>query len=756
MPADHMLDRSYTNLTLDELESIGAVYEQSIQGNGHLSPADIERSLEEIDEKLRPYLLRELLQHVFVQVQNHESESDLQTYLKHFADYRDVVLEVFSEQVNLSSTSPAGAETNESDEKRFAASRTILDNFLSESTYAGALGRISSYDVLRIIGTGGTGMVIEAWDERLSRKVAIKFLSPHLAEDVRACERFVQEARAVGAIKHPNVVGIHSVEDEHAPPLLVLEYIQGESLADVLDQQTSMPIEKVIAIAKDIAAGLTAAHAEGIVHRDLKPGNILIDEETGAAHISDFGLARAVDNPDLTAPGEILGTPRYMSPEQVEGRPVGQRSDFFSFGAVLYRMLTGEHPFPGEKPITLARQICDRHPQPPSSHRQEIPKWLSDLTLKLLEKKQESRPESAQQILKVLHRRESLEQQRFRNSPRRIAALLTAVLMIGILSVTIMPALFQREKPAPQTESTTTAKPKKNNPDVQPQSSPYNESLVPPLVKKLIAPDAVWSQAYRAIDMEQRSGTQSNPMVSQDGQVLCFSVVNSDDQNGVYLASRKEGIQPWELTSKIDLPMDGVHHFDDIEIAADQKSLLLAIVPETYETEFDAFELGVSQLQADGQWSSPQRLSILNSTTYDSCPTQSVDGRLLLFSSYRQPTAGIRDLWISRRETNDAEWSPPIHGGAALNSVENDLPNQLLGEPPVLVFTRHDGTPRSVWLSWELPDQTWAEPVQMPTPFDELIEAIWIFDDGDSIAFQTARDGWDKSHIMLTHRVNAE
>lgn len=752
-----MLDRSYTNLSLEELESIGDVYEQVVQTDRELSPGDIEQSLTKVAEKLRPHLLRELLQYALVKHQTTDADSNLDVYLSHFADYRDVIMEVFTEQESHSSDPQTvnTPEESESNKKRFAASRTILDSFLSESTYPGALGRISSYDVLRIIGTGGTGMVVEAWDERLSRKVAIKFLSPHLAEDVRACERFVQEARAVGAIKHPNVVGIHSVEDEHAPPLLVLEYIQGQSLADVLDQQTSMPIEKVIAIAKDIAAGLAAAHAEGIVHRDLKPGNILIDEETGAAHLSDFGLARAVDNPELTAPGEILGTPRYMSPEQVEGRPVDQRSDFFSFGAVLYRMLTGEHPFPGEKPITLARQICDRHPQSPSSHRQEISKWLSDLTLKLLEKKQESRPESAQQILEVLHRREPLEQQRFRRSPRRIAALLAAVLMIGILSVVIMPALFQREKPARQTESTTTAKPK-INPDAQPQSLPNNESLMPPLVKKLIAPDVVWSQAYRAIDMEQRSGTQSNPMVSQDGQVLCFSVVNSDDQNGVYLASRKEGIQPWELTSKIDLPMEGVHHFDDIEIAADQKSLLLAIIPETYATEFDAFELGVSQLQADGQWSSPQRLSILNSYTYDSCPTQSVDGRLLLFSSYRQPTVGIRDLWISRRETNDAEWSPPIHGGAALNSVENDLPNQLLGEPPVLVFTRHDGTPRTVWLSWELPDQTWAEPVQMPTPFDELIEAIWIFDDGDSIAFQTARDGWDKSHIMLTHRMNAE
>ena len=750
-----MLERSYTNLTLDELESIGTVYEQAVQSSGELSPADIEQSLNNLDEKLRPHLLREFLQ--YSALHNKQLESELDVYLSRFADYREIFLEVFSEQVSRTSASSAGtaAETDDSCEKRFAASRKILDSFLTTSTYEGALGRLDNYDVLRIIGTGGTGIVLEAWDGRLSRKVAIKLLSPHLAENPRARDRFIQEARAVGAIKHSNVVGIHSVEDEHAPPLLVLEYIQGQSLAELLDQQVAISIDKVIAIAKDVTAGLSAAHAEGIVHRDLKPGNILIDEETGSAHISDFGLARAIDNPELTAPGEVLGTPRYMSPEQVEGRQVDHRSDFFSFGAVLYRMLTDQHPFPGNKPITLARQICDHAPPPPITHRQDIPKWLSDLTLHLLEKKEDARPDSAQKILNILHRTESLERQQFRNSPRRVAGFVAAISMLGILVIVTLPPLLQDKQPVIPANMATLTHPE-NEPETATQNSIDTKPLMPPLVEKLIAPDAVWSQSYRAVGMELRSGKQTCPMVSQDGQKLCFTVVNSDDQNGVYLASRHEAIQPWKLTTQITLPMEGIDHFDDVEMSTDQKSLLFAIVPETESAEFEEFDLGFSRIQPDGQWSSPERLTILNSYTYDSNPTQSADGRLLVYSSHRQPTVGIRDLWISRRDTNDTEWSPPTHGGAALNSVENDLSNQLLGEPPVLVFTRHDGSPRSVWLSWELPDQTWAEPVQMPTPFDELIEAIWIFDDGDSIAFQTARDGWDKSRIMLTHRVTPE
>ena len=220
--------------------------------------------------------------------------------------------------------------------------------------------RISSYQIIREIGRGGMGVVYLARDERLDRDVAIKALPPELASDPARLERFEREARALAQLNHPNVAGIYGVEEQDGQKYLILEYVEGETLGHRLDRG-AIPVDEAIEIAEEIAAGVEAAHEAGVIHRDLKPDNIKLTAE-GKVKVLDFGLARratstsavdAMTSPTVvgaspTIPGAILGTAAYMSPEQARGRHVDKRTDIWSFGVILYEMLTGASPFCGE------------------------------------------------------------------------------------------------------------------------------------------------------------------------------------------------------------------------------------------------------------------------------------------------------------------------------------------------------------------------------------------------------------------------
>ncbi|MCA9309994.1 MAG: protein kinase [Phycisphaerales bacterium] len=221
--------------------------------------------------------------------------------------------------------------------------------------------RIGPYDILREIGRGGMGIVHLAIDTRLDRHVAIKALPEELASDRVRLERFEREARMLAQLNHPNIVGIHGVEEQEGQQYLILEFVEGETLADLLDTGP-LPIDEATALAVQICAGVEAAHEAGVIHRDLKPGNIIITPD-GQAKVLDFGLARTEEAPSsaggadvstVTRPrsptiaGAILGTAAYMSPEQARGRRIDKRTDIWSFGVILYEMLTGASPFQGE------------------------------------------------------------------------------------------------------------------------------------------------------------------------------------------------------------------------------------------------------------------------------------------------------------------------------------------------------------------------------------------------------------------------
>ena len=203
------------------------------------------------------------------------------------------------------------------------------------------------------IGAGGMSTVYRALDETLERQVAIKLMNREVSTDSDQLERFRREARAVAQLSHPHVVGVIDAGEDEGRPYIVFEYVDGETLKDRIRRQGRLPITEAVAYAIEIARALGAAHARHIVHRDVKPQNVLIDEE-GSAKVTDFGIARTLDEEGLTADGRVLGTTDYVSPEQALGQRVTGQSDLYSLGIVLYEMLTGEVPFKGDSQVAVA------------------------------------------------------------------------------------------------------------------------------------------------------------------------------------------------------------------------------------------------------------------------------------------------------------------------------------------------------------------------------------------------------------------
>src|SRR3954466_14222036 len=203
------------------------------------------------------------------------------------------------------------------------------------------------------IGAGGMSTVYRAFDANLERRVAIKLLHREIAADSDQLERFRREARAVAQLSHPHIVGVIDAGEDEGRPYIVFEYVEGETLKERIRRMGRLPIDEAIAYTIEIARALGCAHTNQIVHRDIKPQNVLIDAE-GSAKVTDFGIARSLEQDGLTADGRVLGTTDYVSPEQALGQDVNGQSDIYSLGVVLYEMLTGEVPFHGENQVAVA------------------------------------------------------------------------------------------------------------------------------------------------------------------------------------------------------------------------------------------------------------------------------------------------------------------------------------------------------------------------------------------------------------------
>ncbi len=273
--------------------------------------------------------------------------------------------------------------------------KTPVKELTTGSTFAGR------YQIIEELGKGGMGKVFKVFDTKIKEKIALKLIKPEIASDKETIERFSNELRFARKIRHKNVCQMFDLGEAEGTHFITMEYVPGEDLKNMIRMSKSMSVGAAVNIARQVCEGLAEAHRLGVVHRDLKPGNIMIDRE-GDVRIMDFGVARTLKEKGVTGAGMTVGTPEYMSPEQVEGQEVDEKSDLYSLGIILYEMVTGRRPFEGHTALSVALKQKTEMPRNPRELNAQVPEALSRLILKCLEKDKRKRYQAAEEILAEL------------------------------------------------------------------------------------------------------------------------------------------------------------------------------------------------------------------------------------------------------------------------------------------------------------------------------------------------------------------
>lgn len=295
-----------------------------------------------------------------------------------------------------------GCETTDLADVGASRDMTFIKNILAPTDDPSKVGRLGNYEVCGIIGRGSAGIVVKALDTRLNRFVAIKILAPVYSSNGSARRRFEREGRSIASVKDNHVIPVYTVDEFQGNPYIVMQYVPDGSLLQRIEKNGPLETDEVVCIGMQIAKGLSAAHDRGIVHRDVKPANVLLESGVDRAMVTDFGLARVVDEATMTRSGAISGTPQYMSPEQAKGESLDQRSDLFSLGSVLYCACTGHSPFRAETVFGVIKRVCESEPRPIREINPRIDEWLVQFIEKLHSKHPDDRFDSTAQVAELL------------------------------------------------------------------------------------------------------------------------------------------------------------------------------------------------------------------------------------------------------------------------------------------------------------------------------------------------------------------
>lgn len=439
------------------------------------------------------------------------------------------------DRASLGKSRVGDANNNDADLAASPQIKHVIDS-LNPTDDPAMLGRLGGYEVSGVVGSGGMGVVLKAFDRPLDRTVAIKVLAPHLATSGAARQRFSREARAAAAVIHPNVIAIYGVSTDAALPFLVMPYVGGSSLQKRLDSNGALPVVDILRISLQITSGLAAAHHQGLVHRDIKPANILLGDGVDRLVITDFGLARAVDDASVTRTGVIAGTPQYMSPEQARGESVDARSDLFSLGSVMYKMCTGRVPFRAESPYGVLRRITDNEPRDMRDINPEVPFWLCRIVNRLHAKSARDRFASAHELSELLSEcLAHVRQPTLHPLPPQLAQrqrVSRSVLVTGLAAVSLLAGFFWLMWQPPRTLETQISKTDPVAKEVQ-AAQELPRQQVPRLIETKATPAA---DAFRELIAEDAaSHPTSDVRVSQPWDDPLVDATSWGDQlDGVF------------------------------------------------------------------------------------------------------------------------------------------------------------------------------------------------------------------------------
>lgn len=712
-----MSQEQFQELSDEQLASIDVIctkFEESWQ-NGR--PTRLEKLLRSVDRSLQTSLLKELLSIELDWRVRSGERPDLNEYLSRFPEEQDLLAGAFA---NVQQTHPDEASPDEPDleeTRLFEADSSVTlsksgqdshselkTKFIEEdSSWAEMPERFGRYQLRKRLGRGGMGSVYLAHDTQLDRQVAIKFpeFSNSGEREDTAIERFYREARSMATVQHGNLCPIYDVGQVDDRHFLTMAYVDGPTLAQA---GPDLSADESVRILSQIARALEAVHRAGILHRDLKPSNVMINPD-GEPVVMDFGLAsrQSPMEAELTQSGTVIGSPAYMSPEQVDARAeiIGPATDVYALGVIFYQLLTGRRPFEGSG-MSVLGQISSGKAPPAPSEIADVDQRLEAICLKAMAHDVAERYQSARELSEALQNWRSEPASSPSSSMRQVLAAVIA-LLAGLAALYVW------------------------------QSDAVNQSL---LTEGTDGAHIVATLTGDALD---------HPEVPANHGASGKIVASGADTTPATGWPVEELRDVWSVPQRVPGPVNS----DNVDGSPAFSGDGLTIVFHRPDPDTKAYQLWMAtRPAADGEFTEPQQLAESTGSPHTSTnPRISADGLTLLFDSNRPGGFGDFDLWMSHRDSVDAAWQPSVNLGPHVNSAEDESSGFISDDGLTLAFTskRPGGHGRDdIWISTRgSVDEAFGEPVNAGLGVNSPVRDShpWLSADGRLLLFSSQRQG---------------